>query len=68
MAKQVSAIDDPIQKELDSIKRLLILLLLRDGASQSVVASALGVAQSSVSRMFPGGIGAAAKPASASKW
>jgi DNA-directed RNA polymerase specialized sigma subunit len=47
---------DPIQQELDSIKRLMIMFLLRDGAKQSEIASVLGLSQSSISRMFPGGI------------
>lgn len=44
---------DPIQAELDSIKRLLTLLLLKAGAPQGEIAMALGVDQSVVSRMFP---------------
>lgn len=43
---------DPIQMELDAIKRLLTLLLLKAGASQREIAKALGVNQSVVSRMF----------------
>lgn len=43
--------------EVEAVKRLLILILLRDGASQSEIAKALGVNQSSISRMFPGGLG-----------
>lgn len=43
--------------ELRDVKRLLILQLLRGGASQAVIAKALGVSQPSISRMFPGGIG-----------
>lgn len=42
--------------ELESIKKLLVLLLLKLGASQSEVAGALGVSQPSVSRMIPGKI------------
>ena len=48
-------------KELEDIKRLLMLGLLRDGVSQAEIAKALGVNQSTISRMFPGKIGAAAK-------
>lgn len=43
--------------EVEAVKRLLILILLRDGASQLDIAKALGVNQSSISRMFPGGLG-----------
>lgn len=54
MAKRnASKPKDPIQAELDSLKRLLTLLLLKSGAPQSEVAMALGVDQSVVSRMFP---------------
>ncbi|HWD21433.1 MAG TPA: hypothetical protein VHB20_19360 [Verrucomicrobiae bacterium] len=44
---------DPIAKELDSIKRLLILLLLKAGASQGEVARALQMDQGNFSRAFP---------------
>jgi DNA-binding transcriptional ArsR family regulator len=50
-----------VLKELEDIKRLLMLALLRDGVSQGDIAKALGVNQSTISRMFPGKIGAAAK-------
>lgn len=43
--------------DLAAIKRLLVLGLLRSGASQRQIANALHVNQSQVSRMFPGGIG-----------
>lgn len=56
---------DPVSKEqkgeliqqLRDIKRLLILQLLSSGVSQAQVAKALDVSQSSISRMFPGGLG-----------
>ena len=50
--KKKKSIDDPIQEELDSIKRLLTLLLLKAGTSQGEIAMALDVDQSVVSRMF----------------
>lgn len=40
--------------ELDAIKRLLVLTLVRSGASQAEIAHALGVAQPTVSRLFSG--------------
>ncbi len=43
---------DPIQAELDFIKRLLTLLLLKAGTSQGEIAMALDVDRSVVSRMF----------------
>lgn len=46
-------------RELEHIKRLLLLALLRGGASQAKMAKSLGVSQPSISRMFPGGIGKA---------
>lgn len=39
--------------DLDAVKRLLILLLIKMGTAQGEIAMALGVDQSSVSRMFP---------------
>ncbi len=46
------AISDPIQAELDSIKRLLMLFLIKAGALQGEIAMALDVDPSVVSRMF----------------
>ena len=48
---------DSVLRELESIKRLLIFALMRGGASQGDIAKALGVNQSSISRMFPSGSG-----------
>ncbi len=45
--------DDSVTVELDSIKRLLALFLLKAGASQGEIAMALNVDRSVVSRMFP---------------
>ncbi len=42
--------------ELIAIKRLMIFSLLQSGSTQKEVAGALGVDQSSISRMFPGGL------------
>jgi len=44
---------DPTLKELENIKRSLILLLLKAEASQGEVARALQVDQGNFSRMFP---------------
>lgn len=62
MAKR-SGDSDPIGvlRELEDIKRLLMLALIRDGVSQAEIAKALGVSQPSISRMFPGGIAKIAK-------
>ncbi len=49
-----NASNDPIQNELDSIKRLLVLLLLKAGATQEEVGTALVIGQGTVSRMFSG--------------
>ena len=46
-----------ILSELQDIKRLLVVALIRGGASQGQVAAALNVDQSSISRMFPKGFG-----------
>ena len=61
MAKAKATPTDPVLAELVAIKRLMVFALLRCGATQRDVASALGVDQSQVSRMFPGGIGKRAK-------
>ena len=39
---------------LEDVKKLLVLLLLKLGASQAEIARALGISQPSVSRMIPG--------------
>lgn len=61
MVKKTATVEDPVHSELIDIKRLLVLKLLRDGATQSEIAAALGVGQSSISRMFPMGIGSVTK-------
>jgi predicted XRE-type DNA-binding protein len=43
-------------EELIAIKRLLVFALLKFGATQKEVAASLGVAQSTISKMFPGGL------------
>jgi predicted XRE-type DNA-binding protein len=45
----------PELAELVAIKRLLTFALLKSSATQKEVAAALGVAQSSISKMFAGG-------------
>jgi hypothetical protein len=57
MPKIKNVVSDPLLSELINIKRLLVFSLLKDGASQKQIASALGVDQSQISRMFPAGIG-----------
>jgi predicted XRE-type DNA-binding protein len=47
---------DRTHEELVAIKKLLILGLMRSGASQRQIASALGVNQSQVSRLFASGM------------
>lgn len=44
---------DDILNELVLIKKLLVYALLNNGASQKQIGSAIGVSQSSISRMFP---------------
>lgn len=48
--------EDSLVAEVESLKKLLVLLLLKLGASQAEIAGALGVSQPSVSRMIPGKI------------
>jgi IS30 family transposase len=45
--------DDPLLLELGDVKRLLILQLLVQGVSQDQIARALGVNQSTISRLVP---------------
>jgi hypothetical protein len=54
--------DDAILEQLISIKKLLVFALLRNGATQSQIAAALGTSQSTISKMFPNGAGAASQP------
>jgi len=44
---------DPIATELGAIKRLLVLQLITSGVQTTKIASALGVDQSSISRLVP---------------
>jgi predicted XRE-type DNA-binding protein len=66
MARSKEPVDSTLA-ELIAIKRLLVFALLRSGANQKQIATALGVDQSHVSRMFPGGIGKPATKAAKSK-
>ena len=53
-------VDDKSEKLFESVedvKRLLILMLIRNGVNQRQIAAALNISQSSVSRLFKGGIG-----------
>lgn len=52
MKKKHTVPEDPTLKELDAIKRLLMLLLVKAGAAQGEIAMALNVDQATVSRMF----------------
>ena len=49
---QSSADLEQVLKELDSIKRLFVLLLMKGGASGREIAKALNVHESTVSRQF----------------
>lgn len=51
--KKKRQIDDPIHRELDAIKRLMILQLLKSGTSQSDIAKALAIDPADLSRMMP---------------
>ncbi|HYS55595.1 MAG TPA: helix-turn-helix domain-containing protein [Thermoanaerobaculia bacterium] len=57
---------DDVVAELIAIKRLLAFKFLTEGMSQEDVARALGMSQSSVSRMFPDGSGKRARSTVAS--
>jgi hypothetical protein len=45
---------DPVVRELDDIKRLLVVLLLKSGATQGEVAKALDMDQGNLSRVIKG--------------
>jgi predicted transcriptional regulator len=47
--------EDRIVAELEGLKKLMVLDLLGKGYSQTQIALTLGVAQASISRMFPKG-------------
>jgi DNA invertase Pin-like site-specific DNA recombinase len=51
--KKKKSDDNPLVRELDAIKRLLAVFLLKSGASHADVAKALGVDRTVVARMFP---------------
>ena len=51
--KRNTDIEDPIELQLDAIKRLLVLFLTKAGTPQREIAAALGVGQATVSRMIP---------------
>ncbi len=53
MPKQPEEKPDPIVVELVAIKRLLVVLLLKAGTSQSELAEALNVSPATLSRMLP---------------
>jgi len=45
--------EEPALKELQSIKKLLILLAIKSGATSEEIGQAIGVDSSSVRKMFP---------------
>jgi len=45
--------EDPVQKELEAIKRLLMLFLIKTGTTQEELALALQINQEDVSFMMP---------------
>jgi len=42
--------------DIEIIKRLFTLLLIEKGFTQDQLAKVMGISQSSISRMFPGGV------------
>jgi DNA-binding transcriptional ArsR family regulator len=52
MPEQEEPLNDLILKELQDIKRLLILALIQGGHSQEKIAAALDVNQSTISRLL----------------
>jgi len=60
----MAATEDRVVSELEALKKLMVLDLLGKGYSQTQIALTLGIGQASVSRMFPKGALAKAKPQS----
>jgi hypothetical protein len=52
MAKEKS---DPVLAELQMIRKLLVLAMLRSGITQAQLGGILGLSQPEVSKMFPAG-------------
>ncbi len=52
MAKKLRS-SDPVLDELVAIKKLLVLMLLKDGLTLAQIGTALGIDKSNVSRMVP---------------
>lgn len=44
--------EDPVAQDLEAIKGLLVLLLMKCGAKQSEIAKAIGMSQATVSKRF----------------
>lgn len=63
----MSASSEDQLKELVTIRKLLIVGLVRSGMSQSQIAAALGVHQTTIGRMFPAGAFAEPKKAAGKK-
>jgi hypothetical protein len=53
MKRKKKSIQDPTARELDAVKRLLILLLMKSGASQREIAKTLGMDQGNFNRAYP---------------
>jgi transcriptional regulator len=51
--KKTHVQQDPLLEEIASVKRLLVLFLMKTGASQDEIALALKVDRSVISRMIP---------------
>jgi len=46
-------VSEQIEEELDAIKRLLVLLLMKLGTETTEIATALGKGKATISRMVP---------------
>jgi DNA-binding transcriptional regulator LsrR (DeoR family) len=57
----VSKETEELTAEVRAVKKLLILQLLRSGATQSQIAAMLGVSDATMSRMLPKGAAKSAK-------
>lgn len=59
----MSKANDPKLEELTTIRKLMVLALLRSGMTQAEIGAALGIHRTAVGKMFPQGALAAVKKA-----
>lgn len=53
----MASADQDLHGQMQDVKLLLIMQLLREGVSQSQIARTLGISETKLSRMLPKGLG-----------